>query len=302
MTELASHRRKLFGLAYRMTGSAADADDVVQETFLRAIGKPPAKGGDLEPWLVTVALNLARDRLRARRREHYRGPWLPSPIDSSELDLEPPSPDDRDTEARYSMLESVSFAFLLALEALTPLQRAVLLLRDVLDYSAKETAVALGSTEGAVKVQLLRARRRIASYDATRGSADYPATRAALLAFLVALRDEDSAALALLLAEDAVARTDAGGEFLAAGIDLVGPKRIAAALLGVRKKAPPLVRFELRTLNGMPFFVGEQDSASPRVARHFAMTCELDRAGKIRAFHTVLATPKLAAKGARVAG
>ncbi len=293
MMELEARRKKLFGLAYRMTGSAADADDVVQETFLRALASPPPDTQNPEPWLVTVALNVARDRLRKRRRESYRGPWLPSPIDASELEPEPPSMDDQGTEARYSMLESVSFAFLLALEALTPMQRAVLLLRDVLDYSAEETARAIGSTAGAVKVQLLRARRKMASYERRRGPTDYAATQDALVRFLTALRDEDSAAVEALLTEDAVAKTDAGGEFLAAGVDLVGPRRIAQALIGIRKKAPDLVRFEVKPLNGAPFFVGEQDSTTPKVARHFAMACELDRDGKIRAFYTVLATAKL---------
>lgn len=293
MMELEAQRRKLFGLAYRMTGSAADADDVVQETFLRALAAPPPETKNPEPWLVTVALNVARDRLRKRKRESYRGPWLPSPIDAHDLEPEPPSMDDQGTEARYSMLESVSFAFLLALEALTPLQRAVLLLRDVLDYSAEETARAVGSNAGAVKVQLLRARRKMASYESGRAPTDYEATQEALVQFLTALRDEDSAAIEKLLAKDAVAKTDAGGEFLAAGIDLVGPDRIARALLGIRKKAPALLRFEIRMLNGAPFFVGEQDSTSPKVARHFAMACELDRDGKICAFYTVLATAKL---------
>ncbi|CAN5298984.1 RNA polymerase sigma-70 factor [soil metagenome] len=295
MNDLERQRKKLFGLAYRMTGSAADADDVVQETYLRATAQPPAPG-NVEPWLVTVALNVARDRLRKRRRERYVGSWLPSPIDVSELDAEPLSPDDRGTEARYSMLESVSFAFLLALEALTPLQRAVLLLRDVLDYSAKETAVAIGSTEGAVKVQLLRARRRIASYEKTRIT-DSAATQETLVRFLGALRDADANALESLLASDAVCKTDGGGEFIAAGIDLIGPKRIAAALLGITKKTPPtlLLRFEVRALNGLPFFVAEQESPSPRIARHFAMACELDERGKIRAFYTVLASRKLSA-------
>jgi RNA polymerase sigma-70 factor (ECF subfamily) len=291
MTDLALHRRRLLGLAYRMTGSVADAEDVVQETFLRALGHPPA--GELGPWLVTVALNLARDRLRQRKREAYRGPWLPAPIDVAELELEPPSPDDRTTEARYSMLESVSFAFLLALEALTPRERAVLLLRDVLDYSAKETAAAIESTEGAVKVQLLRARRKIAGYEATRAARDFATTQAALVAFLTALRAEDTHAIEALLAEDAIAKTDAGGEFLAAGIDLVGPERIRRALVGVTRKAPPLLHFELRALNGLPFVVGAQAARSARDAPRFAIGCELDAHGKIRAFYTVLATAKL---------
>src|SRR4030095_12948344 len=136
---LEPHRRHLWGLCYRMTGNAADADELVQETFARALERPPARTDQpWRPWLVRVAMNLARDLLRYRRRSPYRGSWLPSPIEtdsddelpSYELAVGSGSP----TEGRYELLESVSFAFLLALEALRPNQRAVLLLRDVFDY------------------------------------------------------------------------------------------------------------------------------------------------------------------------
>src|SRR5687767_12106876 len=145
MTELSSvftaHQRDLWALLYRMTGSVADADDLLQETFARAIERPPPRLDlPMKPWLARVALNLARDHLRARRRVQYYGPWLPMPLETTE-ETSPPS-FDPGPEWRYDLLESVSFAFLLALEALTPSQRAVLLLRDVFDYSVRETAEA----------------------------------------------------------------------------------------------------------------------------------------------------------------
>src|SRR5262249_8300206 len=137
------HRRFLWGLCYRMTGSAADADDLVQDTFVRAMEHPPRRLDEaLRPWLGKVALNLSRDLLRRRKRRDYTGPWLPSPIDPSRdqrnVSDEPPAHDPHALEGRYELLESVSFAFLVALEALTPTQRAVLLLRDVFDYSVHE--------------------------------------------------------------------------------------------------------------------------------------------------------------------
>ena len=139
-------RRFLIGLCYRMTGSAADAEDVVQETFARALERPPARtDAPWRPWLVRVALNLAKDELRRRKRRGYKGPWLPEPIEDSEW-IEP-SHEPQSTAGRYELLESVSFAFLLALEALSPAQRAVLLLRDVFEYTGAETAEALDLSE-----------------------------------------------------------------------------------------------------------------------------------------------------------
>src|SRR5215471_18798660 len=161
------HKRYLWGICYRMTGSAADADDIVQETFVRVLKKPPADmDAPLRPWLVKVALNLSRDQLRLRRRREYFGPWLPSPViteGDSQLEFDQrPSPQNSPV-TRYDLSESVTLAFLLALEALTPAQRAVLLLRDVFDYSTDETAEALGMKESNVKVTLHRARRIMAA-------------------------------------------------------------------------------------------------------------------------------------------
>src|SRR5690242_19315982 len=167
------HRRFLWGVSYRMTGSAADADDIVQDTLVRAIERPPQRTDEpVRPWLVKVALNLSRDVLRRRKRREYVGPWLPSPIDTSDESAPPshePSVDGRETlEARYDLLESVSIAFLVALEQLTPRQRAVLLLRDVFDYSVKETADALDLSEANVKTTHHRARNVMATYDRER--------------------------------------------------------------------------------------------------------------------------------------
>ena len=131
------HKRFLWGMCYRMTGSAADADDLVQDTFVRALEKPPSDmDAPLRPWLIKVAMNLSRDQLRRRRRREYFGPWLPSPVftegdDAFPVDHTPVS--ESTAVTRYDLMESVSMAFLLALEALTPAQRAVLLLRDVFD-------------------------------------------------------------------------------------------------------------------------------------------------------------------------
>src|SRR6185295_7860981 len=141
------HKRFLWGMCYRMTGSAADAEDIVQDTFVKAMENPPADmESSIRPWLVKVAMNLSRDQLRRRRRREYVGPWLPSPVPTdgeSRSQLDHQSATEASPGTHYDLMESVTMAFLLALEALTPAQRAVLLLRDVFDFSTTETAEAL---------------------------------------------------------------------------------------------------------------------------------------------------------------
>src|SRR5262249_14267372 len=156
----------------RMTGSAADAEDIVQDAFVRALEKPPADmEAPLRPWLVKIAINLSRDQLRRRRRREYFGPWLPAPViteDDTPLDLHDQPAAGSSPMAQYDLTESLTIAFLVALEALTPTQRAVLLLRDVFDYSTTETAGAVAITESNVKVTLHRARRIMRAYDKDR--------------------------------------------------------------------------------------------------------------------------------------
>ena len=137
-----SHREHLWGLCYRMTGSAADAEDLVQQTFERAIERPPPDTSrPWRPWLARVATRLAIDALRRRQARRYVGPWLPTALETptGESCGELASPE-ADAETRYGLRESVSLAFLRALEALTPAQRAIVLLRDVLGYSGPEAA------------------------------------------------------------------------------------------------------------------------------------------------------------------
>ena len=165
-----AERRRLWGLAYRLTGSAEDAEDVVQEAFVRLVAQPlEAPPEETGRWLARVATNLGIDALRRRRRRAYAGPWLPTPVEDPDPDgpLGRPS-ESPDPEARYGLAESATYAFLLALEALSPRQRAVLLLRDVVGHSAREAAEVIGASEGSVRVLHLRARRALADYDQLR--------------------------------------------------------------------------------------------------------------------------------------
>jgi RNA polymerase sigma-70 factor (ECF subfamily) len=297
----AGERRFVWGLCYRMTGSAADADDLTQETFLRAIERPPARpDAPWRPWLVRVAMNLARDLLRRRRRQPQRQPWLPSPIDTGgesappayELPPESGSP----TEGRYELLESVSFAFLLALEALTPGQRAVLLLRDVFDYSVRETAGALGMSEPAVKTAHHRARHAMADYDQAR-AIPTPARQArngeALWRFMTALQTDDVPALEALLAEG-VRSISEGGEYAAAHNVVAGRARVLRLLRGLMRHFGRSTS-TVRMLNGFPAVLIDFHPTGPRYAPRGVVRVDTDAAGRITAVHTVLASRKLTA-------
>ncbi|HEY8040590.1 MAG TPA: sigma-70 family RNA polymerase sigma factor [Polyangiaceae bacterium] len=295
-----AHERHLWGLAYRMTGSAADADDVVQETFARAIERPPARlDAPLRPWLAHVALNVARDALRRRKRRRYVGPWLPAPVETADLDppdLEQQPDAASGAEARYDLRESASYAFLVALEALSPQQRAVLLLRDVLDYTVRETAGALAVSEGNVKTTHHRARRAMRAYDRTRlvpSTQLGEATRAALERFLVAIVGHDAAAAQACLAEAVRAVSDGGGEYLAALRPVRGRDRVARFLVGLQKKVHRGGRFALRSLNGLPALVAEYEEPVDRWAPRVVIRCEVDATGMIREVHVVVASAKL---------
>jgi RNA polymerase sigma-70 factor (ECF subfamily) len=283
----------VWGLCYRMTGSAADADDLAQETFVRTLRTLPADpAAPWRPWLVRCAVNLARDRLRRRRREPYTGPWLPAPIETGE---EVAGPDD--PEHRYGMLESVSFAFLVACEALTPRQRAVLLLRDVLDYSVEETATVLGLGASNVKTTHHRARAAMQRYDASRRAPTrvlQERTRAALERFALALSTGDLAAVEAALAAGAVTTTDAGGDYRAALRHVVGASRVARFYLGLMKKIPPS-RVVWRSMNGLPALIIERDDPPDRAAPRLVLRCDVGDDERITHVHAILARSKLTA-------
>ena len=297
----ADERRFVWGVCYRMTGNAADADELVQETFVRALEHPPARTDQpWRPWLVRVAMNLSRDLLRRRRRSPYRGTWLPSPIETGEDEAAPayelPGGAGVSTEGRYELLESVSFAFLLALEALTPTQRAVLLLRDVFDYSVREAADALGLSEPNIKVTHHRARRAMAAYDRRRcvPTRDLQArTRVALERFLLALNVEDGSALEALLSEDVRSLSD-GGEYAAAHRIVAGRERVMRLFFGLNRRRG-VRRIAVKMVNGLPGLVVDFGQPSPRVAPFGVIRLDIDRDDRVTAVHAVLASRKLTA-------
>jgi RNA polymerase sigma-70 factor (ECF subfamily) len=293
------HERLLWGLCYRMTGSAADADDLVQEAYARALEHPPQ--GDIKPWLVKVALNLSRDELRRRKRRGYVGPWLPSPVALAEDGLAPGSdraargPVDEDhAGARYELLESASLAFLVALEALSPRERAVLLLRDVFDYSVRETATALSISEANVKTTLHRARRAMSGYDGEGRARDAAVSEAALGTFLGLVAAGDMPGIERLLADDCRALSDGGGEFLAARVPVIGKSKVAKFMVKIAAaRAPSVARLE--RLNGAPALVAEFAAPPRGEALRVVLSCDVDAAGLITRVYSILATAKLRA-------
>jgi len=296
-----AQQRRLWGLAYRITGSAEDADDVVQEAFARLVARPPeTQVEDLGPWLKKVATNLGIDALRRRRRRSYRGPWLPSPVETSDADwLAAQASENPGPEARYGLAESVTYAFLLALEALGPRQRAVLLLRDVLGYSALETAGLIGASEGNVRVLHLRARRALEEYDKSRciPTPELLARhRGALDRLLGCLLSQDAGGLEALLAESVHTVTDAAGEYTALATPMAGRARVARFyLMAALQRRGPGTRIEVRLVNGLPAALITLERPVRRQAPRTLLRCELDDAGQIRLVHAVLAPRKLAA-------
>jgi RNA polymerase sigma-70 factor, ECF subfamily len=219
-------RGRLFSLAYRMLASRAEAEDVVQETYVRWHQADQAAIHTPEAWLVTTATRLAIDRLRALKtqRQAYSGPWLPEPMVSAE-----PPPDHA-----VDLADDLSIAFLVMLERLSPEERAAFLLHDVFDRDYDEIAETLGKKETAVRQVVHRARERV-----RRDHARFEVTEAArtrlLRTFVAAVEARDEETLLGLFAPDAVWTSDGGGRVPAAGRPLVGPAQIVKFLLGLRR-------------------------------------------------------------------
>lgn len=204
-----------------------------------------------------------------------------------------------DPERRYGLAESASYAFLVALEALSPRQRAVLVLRDVLGHSGAETAERLGLGEGNVRVLHLRARRALADYDAAR-CVPTPELRerhrAALERFLACLHAQDARGVEALLAESVETVTDAAGEFTALAAPLAGRERVARFYLAaaLHRRAGG-TRTELRLVNGLPAALVTLLAPVRRQAPRSLLCCDLDENSRIRRIHTILSPKKLAA-------
>lgn len=249
-------RPLLFAIAYRMLGSAADAEDVVQDAYLRWDRHPPAKESASRAYLCSIVTRLCIDHLKSARvrREEYVGPWLPEPL------LEPVAEDALDATIRT---ESLSMAFLLLLERLSPTERAAFLLREVFSFNYDEIGAIIGRTEAATRQLVKRARDRIPS-GGSRFTATAEEAKRVTARFVEACSSGDLAALLELLTDEVVTLNDGGGKARAARNPIHGPDRVARFYVGIfRKWRRPQVR--IVTVNGQPGLVVRTASGQLRV-------------------------------------
>ena len=241
-----SIRPRLLALAYRMLGSWAEAEDVVQETHLAWLERQGPAVESERAWLERVVTNRCLDVLKSARvtREAYVGPWLPEPMLTDEVQAAPGAVD----------VEAVSLAFLTLLERLSPLERAVYVLAEAFDYSHDDVAKALGKEPAAVRQLLHRAREHV-SAGKPRFAPDPSAHQAMLGTFFGAVLQGDVAAVEQLLVGHATVKTDGGGKVRAAINVITGANRVARFFIGVAQKQPPGARFEVMDVNGQPNIV-----------------------------------------------
>ncbi len=256
-TEFEQHRPRLWGIAYRMLGARAEADDLVQEAWLRWNRAPRDDIRAPEAWLVTITTRLAIDRLRQLKteREAYTGPWLPEPMLA-----ETAPPADHATE----LASDLSVAFLAVLERMTPEERAALLLREVFDSDYGDIAQILGKSETTVRQIVSRARKHLR--DGKPRIHVNAAAHANLLNQLVqAIQNQDQKTLVKLVADDATWTSDGGGRARAAKKRVIGAERIARFATGVFRQYLGELEFRIVTVNAEPglaiFFQGRPLSA-----------------------------------------
>ena len=248
------NRRRLFGMAYRMLGVASDAEDLVQETYLRWHHADVSNLRSPEAWLLTVISRMSIDRLRhlSTERAAYSGNWLAEPL-SSELVTDP--------EAHSEQNDDLSLAFLRLLDRLAPEERAAFLLREVFEQDYSSIAESLEKSEGATRQLVHRAEQRVRGDKARFQVA--PETHARLVEeFMGALRRGDQAALLGLLARDVISVADGGGKVAASPYPLEGAERIAHLLLTLQRKFRSQHPHRIARINGRPALVFYADDGS----------------------------------------
>ena len=279
------HRNLLFAVAYRMLGTAADAEDAVQDAWLRWSAADRSNVNDPKGYLVRITTNVALDRLRSARakRETYVGPWLPEPMLTSP-----------DVAEEAELSESVSMAMLVVLETLSPLERAVFVLREVFGYPYAEIAEALDRSEASVRQLGTRARKHVEARR-PRFEAGGAQRRRATERFLEAVVGGDVNRLLEALAPDVALWTDGGGKVRAALRIIHGARKVGRWLSSVTGVpyagvAPEDMRIRRVYLNGDPALV--VDGPAGPIS---TVTADVDDEGRVQAVHLVANPDKLAA-------
>ncbi|WP_313179395.1 RNA polymerase sigma-70 factor [Stenotrophomonas sp.] len=277
-----THRPRLMALAYRLLGSRSDAEDVVQDAWLRWSGTDTAAVRDPEAWLVTTTTRLGLDRLRAARRErvHYVGPWLAEPLEIS-LAAEPAS----DPAVAHARADEVSVAFLTLLEQLGPEERAAFLLKEAFDHDYRQIAALLGLSEANCRQLVHRAKQRLQA-GRPRFNADASQHRQLLARFMDATQRGDSEAIQALLHANARLVSDGGGVVTAAVRPLLGAERIGRLFWAIARRGLGHTA-QLGWVNGEPAilrFLGDQ--------LHSVTTVEVAE-GRIANVYSVLNPEKL---------
>jgi len=279
-----TYRSYLFAIAYRMLGSAMDAEDMVQETYLHYQSTPRDDIRSLKAYLTTILTRLCMDQLQLarRKREQYVGPWLPEPILTTE------TAEAGDPEKRVDMQESISLAFLVLLEQLQPFERAVFLLREVFGYDFAEIATMLDKSEAACRRSFSRARLHLRAHR-PRFPASPQLHRQLLSGYFQAVESGETTALMNLLSEDVTLWADGGGKIKQAALRPIrGRDAVARFSLGTKRFWPENSRIELEEVNGQAAMIiraGEKAFA--------VLTIEVEQ-GQIQAIRIIANPEKLA--------
>ncbi|HLK59515.1 MAG TPA: RNA polymerase sigma-70 factor [Chthonomonadaceae bacterium] len=282
MNDFESYRPLLFSIAYRMLGSVTEAEDMVQDTYLRYQALPPEQVQSPKALLSTIVTRLCLNQLESARvrRETYVGPWLPEPLLTGE--------DARTPADALSAHETISMAFLVLLESLTPLERAVFLLREVFDYEYAEIAEIIEKREAACRQIFHRAKQHVAEHR-PRFSFSPTAHRQMLARFLQAVNDGEMEGLMQLLAEDVTLWADGGGKARGSLMHpLSGREAIARFMLASRRfVVPETMRIDLCEINGAPSAILRENGLARVV-----MTFEISE-GQIQQMHFIANPDKI---------
>src|SRR5215217_558512 len=260
------HRSLLFSIAYRMLGSVTDAEDIVQEAYLRWREMPDTEVRSPKSYLSAVVTRLSIDRLRSARaqREEYVGPWLPEPLVSNRAE---------EGADLIQLDESLSMAFLVLLESLNPVERAVFLLREVFDYEYEEISRIVGKSEANCRQIARRARQSVAAHRPRFESSPEQEERLTQR-FVETCMNGDMEGLVEILSADVTLWSDGGGRVAAAPYPIHGPERVARFLLGVLRTVPPVTS---SALPGSTADLGSSDTSRTVVPR--ASSASTSRAG-----------------------